>query len=150
MKKSKLKKSHSSGRLLCFFCDWRDYLVKKKQIKKIPFVRPTTMLFLWLKTEGSRIFHRQKFPPHRLFDVPPYRDFVILIIFHGGISRKIKTELGFELHDTRRSDPRRVGWSTGARRVLGNCVRLVVGPARSSRSRKELSLSRSMSCLRRS
>ena len=44
-----------------------------------------------------------------LFDVPPYRDFVILIIFHGAISRKIRTELGFELHDTGRSDPRRVG-----------------------------------------
>ena len=84
------------------------------------------------------------------FDVPPYRDFVILVIFHVGISRKIRTELGFELHSTRRSAPRRVERSNGMRHLLGNCVRLVAGPARSSRSRKELSLSRSMNCLRRS
>ena len=80
------------------------------------------------------------------FDVPPYRDFVILIFFHGGISRKIRAEL----HVTRRSAPRRVERSNGMRHLLGNCVWLVTGPARSSRSRKELSLSRSMSCLRRS
>ena len=47
--------------------------------------------------------------PTTSYDVPPYGDFVTLIIFHGGISREIRTELGFELHDTRRSDPRRVG-----------------------------------------
>ena len=72
---------------------------------------------------------------------------IIWVVLHGGIiSRKIRTELGFELHDTRKSDPRRVGRSTRVRHVLGNCVWLVAGPARSSRSRKELSLSRSMSC----
>ena len=76
------------------------------------------------------------------FVVPPYRDFVILVIFHGGITRKIRTKLlGFELHGTRRSAPRCVEQSNGMRHLLGDCVRLVAGPARSSRSRKELSLS---------
>ena len=65
--------------------------------------------FCDLKTEGSRIFDREKNVTTSFCDVPPYRDFVILVIFHGGISRKFRAALGFELHDTRRSDPRRVG-----------------------------------------
>ena len=81
--------------------------------------------------------------------VSPYRDFCGVGHFSWAISRKTRTELGFELHDTRRSDPRRVGRSDGMRHLLGNCVRLVAAPARTSCSRKELSLSRSMSCLRR-
>ena len=81
--------------------------------------------------------------------VSPYRDFCGVGHFSWAISRKTRTELGFELHDTRRSYPRRVGRSDGMRHLLGNCVRLVAAPARTSCSRKELSLSRSMSCLRR-
>ena len=73
------------------------------------------------------------------FDVPAYRDFVILAIFHGRISKTIREEIGSELHGTRRSAPHRVGRSNGMRHLLGNCVRLVVGPAlalaRSSRSK---------------
>ena len=95
-------------------------------------------------------FPQEKSSTISLFDVPTYRGFVILIIVDREISRKMRTELGFEFHDTRRSDTRRVDRSTRAQHVLGNCVRLVARPARNSRSRKELSLSRIMSCLRRS
>ena len=69
------------------------------------------------------------------FDVPPYRDFVVLVIFHDRISRKIRTELD----STGRSAPRRVERSNGMRNFFGYCVKLVAGPARSSRTRKELS-----------
>ena len=70
------------------------------------------------------------------FDVPPYRDSVILVIFHWGISWKIRTEV----HGTRRGAPRLVERSNGIRHLLGNCVRLVAGPSRSSRSKEEREL----------
>ena len=56
--------------------------------------------------------------------------------FHGRMSVKNKAELGYELHDTKRNDPRRVGRSNGMRHLLGNCKMAfqVVGLARSSRS----------------
>ena len=43
---------------------------------------------------------------------------VILIILHGWTSRKIRAELGLELHDTKTSDTRRVGRSNGMRHLL--------------------------------
>ena len=97
-------------------------------MKLVRFESHKTMFFclLW----KGPIFEPQKI----LHNKRPYRDFVILIIFLGGISRKIITEFGFELNGTRRSDLRRVGRSIGMRHLLGNCVRLVTGPARSSRS----------------
>ena len=39
------------------------------------------------------------------FDVPPYRDFVTLVIFHGGISRKIRPELGTPRYEEECSTP---------------------------------------------
>ena len=69
--------------------------------------------------------------------MPPYRDYVILVIFHGGISRKIITELlGFELHGARRSAPRCV-----ERSIKRNAAPLGK-PRKAGRwSSKELSLS---------
>ena len=128
-----------------------------KTILKDPFghyydVRPTNVHLVFVIENGRKSDFRQaKKITTSSFDVPPYRDFVSLVIFHGGISRKIRTVLlGFEVDGKRRSAPRRVERSSGMRYLLGTCVRLVAGPARSSRSLKELSLSRSTSCLRRS
>ena len=91
-----------------------------------------------------------KNPTTSLFDVPPYRDFVILVIlfnFHGGISRKIRTEHGFLSSRDARRDPHRVGRSNRKRHLLGNSVRPKEFPSRLTS--KELSLSRSMNCSRR-
>ena len=46
------------------------------------------------------------FRQYFLFSTCPYHDFDVLVIFQGRIGRKIRKELGFEFHDTRRSDPR--------------------------------------------
>ena len=59
----------------------------QKKTHASPGLRPTSMHFLWLKTEGNRIFHRQKVPPHR------YSMCHLIVIcdfdfFHGGIAAK--------------------------------------------------------------
>ena len=86
-----------------------------KTILKDPFghyydVRPTNVHLVFVIENGRKSDFRQaKKITTSSFDVPPYRDFVSLVIFHGGISRKIRTELlGFEVDGKRRSAPRRV------------------------------------------
>ena len=67
------------------------------------------------------------------FVVPPYRDFVILVIFHGGITRKIRTELGL-LRYEEGSNP---GWA-----IKRNAAPLAELHKASRWSSKELSLSK--------
>ena len=80
-----------------------------REEKKMELVRSTAEADYYAFFGGIENGRKSDFRPAKKiatssFDVPPYRDFVILIIFHGGISRKIRTEL----HGTRRSAPRRV------------------------------------------
>ena len=73
---------------------------------RLPFCRQEALfssqadyyaIFLRLKTDGSRAFDRQKKSLYRQSMCHLYRDYVIWVIFDGGISRKIRTELvGFD------------------------------------------------------
>ena len=56
--------------------------------------------------------------------------------FSWGNQQENQSKLRIELHVTKRSDTRRVERSNGMRHLLWNCVRLVAGSARSSRSQR--------------
>ena len=120
----------------CPKSDLEDTTKTKASGKALFLLRPTVTRSLFVIENGRKsVFPQAKFSPHRYSKCHLFVN-LWFWYFHGGISMIIRTELEFEVHDTRRSARRRVGRSTGVRHVRGCCESKA-----SHWTRKELSIS---------